>query len=655
MRFFLVTLMIFLLGRDAFAAQTRTALIIGNGQYTHISKLRNTINDANDMAKTLKKKGFDVILRLNASQREMNKAITLFGKTLKRKGGVGLLYYSGHGVQVGGVNYMLPVEVEVGSPEDLKYEAVHVSRALDAMDSANNGLNIIILDACRNSPFKSRSTGGEGLARMKAPRGSIVAYSTEPGATASDGRGRNGLYTAELLKALNIPNIPVERVFKETLKRVVESSRGKQIPWVSTSFIGDFYFVGGPKKEQEFVAPDISMWNIVKNSDSPEDYNFFIKTYPSSLYTPTAKLKRNILLRDETSASPVSGIEPVQLYAQGQGFIKSGNKEKGARLILRAAEQGYAPAQNHVGNFFNKGEIFDENKAEAFRWYKKAAEQGYAYSIYGIAIFYERGEGGVKKSIEKAIDWLIIGAKKNDAWSQYLLGKYYFSGIGLERNFTKAAYWYKKAASQNLRIAQFRLGDLYYFGRGVPKSAAEANKWYKKSAKQGYRKAQYFIGVAYDTGDGVQKDFGQALKWYQKAANAGHEKALFNLGKMYEYGDGVQKNMSKAVALYEKSARKGFPRALFNMGIFYEQGKYVRQDFSKSVENYLAAYKKGHSPSAYNIGVLYYNKVLPGGNSKAFRWMQKAADLGDQDAQDFLKRKRPNPHEVKDGVGDSLN
>ena len=237
------------------AQERRTALVIGNGSYKS-APLRNPVNDAKDMAGGLQKLGFTVIHKQNATQREMETSIRMFGERL-RKGGVGLFYYAGHGLQVNGINYIIPLDAEIREETDVKYEAVDARRVLDAMYNAGNDFNIVILDACRDNPLaRSFRSGTSGLARMDAPSGTIIAYSTSPGKVAMDGKGRNSPYTAALLEHMDDPGLTIEQVFKKCRGRIYRATNGKQIPWESTSLTGDFYFStkGGDNRFSEEQA-----------------------------------------------------------------------------------------------------------------------------------------------------------------------------------------------------------------------------------------------------------------------------------------------------------------------------------------------------------------------------------------------------------------
>lgn len=224
-------------------AGKRTALVIGNSEY-QIGRLRNPANDAQDMAEALMKLRFDVTLELNADLENMEHAISEFGRHLYQ-GGVGLFYYAGHGVQVGGENYLIPVNAAIESESDVRYKAVNIGQVLGKMGEARNGFNIVILDACRDNPFaKEFRSSSRGLAVVNSSfvKGTLIAYATSPGKVASDGEDRNGLYTQHLLQHISTPGLPVEQVFKLVLQSVERDTNGTQSPWTSSSFSGNFSF-----------------------------------------------------------------------------------------------------------------------------------------------------------------------------------------------------------------------------------------------------------------------------------------------------------------------------------------------------------------------------------------------------------------------------
>ncbi len=245
---------------DGAEDEQRVALVIGNGRYA-TSPLANPVNDAKSIAAVLRKLDFEVVLATNADQEDMENAIRAFGKKLK-KGGVGLFYYAGHGVQVENTNYLIPIAADrqIKAKNDVRYKAVELGRVLDEFASARNRLNIVILDACRNNPFRSlwRSTASDGLAPTPAPHGTLVAYATSPGSVAADGDGKNGLYTTHLLKTLAEPGLELHEVFLDVMKDVGRATSGDQRPSFDTSVTGEFYFRRGVVSAPGMQLDDLS-------------------------------------------------------------------------------------------------------------------------------------------------------------------------------------------------------------------------------------------------------------------------------------------------------------------------------------------------------------------------------------------------------------
>jgi hypothetical protein len=221
----------------------RLALVIGNGNYLN-SFLANPCNDSKEIKRVLLQFGFDVLEFENLNQGGMKAAMDDFGEKLKGYD-VGLFFYAGHGIQAKGYNYLIPVDANLKSEGQVEYDCVQADRILALMESSGTRVNIIILDACRNNPFErswTRSADGKGLAGMNAPQGSLIAFATAPGSTASDGSGNNGLYTSAILESIKIPDINIIQIFQNVRKIVLEKSGGQQMPWESTSLIGDFFF-----------------------------------------------------------------------------------------------------------------------------------------------------------------------------------------------------------------------------------------------------------------------------------------------------------------------------------------------------------------------------------------------------------------------------
>ncbi len=241
--------------------QARHALIIGNSNYIN-SPLKNPANDAEDMADALQKLGFSVTLVLDGLQTDMETAVNSFTKILTREGGTGIFYYAGHSMQIAGRNYLIPVDSDIKDETQIKYKALDVGKVLDGMELANNKVNILILDACRNNPFtRSYRSANQGLAHMDAPIGTFIAYATAPGKVAIDGEGRNGVFTRHLLHHMSIAGLSLEDTFKRVRIGVMNATNRKQTPWDSSSLTDDFYFIENNQHEKiPYSAPPVQIY-----------------------------------------------------------------------------------------------------------------------------------------------------------------------------------------------------------------------------------------------------------------------------------------------------------------------------------------------------------------------------------------------------------
>jgi len=281
-------------GAQAAREEPRIALVMGNSAYRE-TPLRNPVNDARAMARTLRELGFTVLTHENASKRTMEGAIVEFGRRLA-EGGVGFFYYAGHGLQVRGRNFLVPVDADIDSEATTRIAAVDVDLLLEQMAEAKNRVNVVILDACRNNPFERRLRGASrGLAAVDAARGTLVAYATAPGSVAADGEGANGLYTEELLQALRVPNLKVEEVFKRVRIGVTERSKGAQTPWESSSLTGDLVVnvtvnITTPAAPPA-PAPDREslFWMSIKDGSDPAAFEAYLKQYPNGAFASLAR------------------------------------------------------------------------------------------------------------------------------------------------------------------------------------------------------------------------------------------------------------------------------------------------------------------------------------------------------------------------------
>lgn len=293
-------------------AQNKMALVIGNSKYTQLPTLMNPANDAKLLGENLQQLGFTVTSITDQTQVQMKSAIAQFTQSVTVAGSdtIAMLYYAGHGVQIDGTNYLIPVDANVQTAGDVVLGAVSASDLLKTLELASAKVNVLVLDACRDNPFKSNTRGvSRGLARVEAPAGSIVAYATAPGQVASDGNGGNSPYAEALAKNLATPGLALESVFRQVRIEVSEKTTGAQVPWEETSLTQEVVLkpatvVQPIQPTQPQVAtgtPELESaraYMVAVGSNSIEDYLGFLQKYPVAKEAPLAL--RNIeMLADE--------------------------------------------------------------------------------------------------------------------------------------------------------------------------------------------------------------------------------------------------------------------------------------------------------------------------------------------------------------------
>ena len=368
------------------ATESRLALLIGNSSYKN-SPLVNPVNDVRLMEVALKESGFTVIKAENASIRDMRRLVRDFGDKLKATGGVGLFYFAGHGVQVRGENFLVSTDSDIRNEDEVADDSINANVVLEKMQSAGNRVNLVILDACRNNPFAVRSrTAVSGLANMSAPSGSLVAYSTAPGSVASDGSGKNGLYTEHLAKVIRQPGLPVEEVFKQVRAAVRRDSNNQQTPWENTALEGQFFFrspapqVAAPAPEPapvaapvvarptapDLAAMELALWDSVKVATSVAEFQAYLNRFPNGFFADVARA------RIAAIGSAASDSAAARKAAAERATAEAAQKAAAERLLAEAnqkaaIERANALALQKAASDREKAEIAASQKAAAER------------------------------------------------------------------------------------------------------------------------------------------------------------------------------------------------------------------------------------------------------------------------------------------------
>jgi hypothetical protein len=308
--------------------EKKIALVIGNGKYKNFSKLKNPTNDSDSIARVLDQRGFEVIHIQNKTKKQMDKAIRKFSKKLKYAK-VGLFYFAGHGIEVEKKNYIIPLKSDIKDSEDVPYEAIAVNEIVDRMRKSNTRLNMILLDACRNNPFK-RGVGG--LAPMNQAKGTLIAYATDSGSSALDNPDENnGLFTKHILQAMNTPNLNQRDFFHKVRQSVYNESGETQLPYLNDGTIGVFYFNITDTPSYQKPKPQGNS-SFEFSSNKPTLYSLTVNTTPSNAQVTitniTPKYKDGILLE--------AGKYKLKIKAEGY-YSKEGQVELKSDLSISVA------------------------------------------------------------------------------------------------------------------------------------------------------------------------------------------------------------------------------------------------------------------------------------------------------------------------------
>ena len=560
-------------------AEKRVALVIGNSEYQSVPRLDNPANDAKLVAKTLRGLGFALVgddAQLDLDKAHFDSALQAFGNQVLGAD-VALFYYAGHGLQLAGKNFLVPVEANPTKEADVYLQMVDTSIVLSQMEGSGTKLNIVLLDACRNNPFGGRSlrAAGGGLAQMQAPEGTLISYATQPGNVALDGRDGDSPYTKALVATMARPGLGLFDTFNEVGLAVKQATGGQQQPWLSSSPIeGGFSFVGSPKvvvAEAPANAPP-----VVATAQGGEPAPRTAPAAPSApdskpqatepASPPTAAKEQTAALNpqakpaaptdaetaisacDRLAASPIDPTRPAGVVGLEFDELDAASAIPACRAAL-AAEPDNPRLQFELGRAEMKAGGADEEVLGLFR---KSAAAGNAGGMNGLGLAYERGIGA-PRDMSEALSWYRRSAEAGNRAAMRRLGVVYRKGEGVEKDLAQAANWFRKSADAGDVVAMTDIGLAYLNGWGVRRDQREAVNWFRKGADDGGPASMNHLALCYLHGQGVARDPAEAVRWFRKAADAGNLLAMESLGAAYRNGVGVGRD--------ENESRRWFAKA----------------------------------------------------------------------------------------------
>ncbi|MGX1496293.1 TPR repeat protein [Labrenzia sp. MBR-25] len=552
-------------------AEKRVALIVGNGAYTSATPLENPVNDARKLGEALKGLNFEVLHQENLQRSSFLEAIRMFSKSLEGAD-VALFFYAGHGIQVAGENYLVPSDAHLQEETDISTELIAVKSLLQQMDGSAK-TRIILLDACRDNPFApglARSMGtravevGQGLARVDAGPGTLIAYATEPGNVALDGTDGNSPFTKALLKHISTPDLDVARMLRRVRTDVIETTEGAQIPWENSSLVLDFTFNPTEQGKLELASSEEALWEAVRYANSPEEVRLYLERYPDGQFAKDAlKLLNKALGHKHPSISENQNAKARQSAStQVQTCLAIENTDIGPGVpegAVQACYDAVALFPNAAQLRLLYGQVLDRsgNEAEASRQYRQAAELNDTDAMVELAVAYELGKG---------VEW-------QPEETLRLLQK--SAGLGNARAMTLLAHSYNE-------------------GNLVDYDEAKAFEWFQKAAEAGNPEAAFYVAGAYDRGEGVAQNDFKARHWYQRALvsdDAGL--AATNLAWMYLKGRGGDRNIDRARELLEQAAAANDPIAMRELALQYLNGTFKSDRQEIAVDWLMKALKSG--------------------------------------------------------------
>jgi TPR repeat protein len=480
-----VVLLLLTLG-PAGAAGTRLALVLGNSKYQNAPELANPANDAQDLAKELRQIGFDVIEQHDASREAMAKAVHDFADKLPGAQ-VALFFYAGHGLQMNGENYLVPVDANVDTASDVRFNTINLTDIQAEMDG-NGRTSIIMLDACRDNPFADKLAQGtrgiripHGLGRTEASaQGSLVVYSTQPNNVAQDGTGRNSPFTAALLKHVTTPGLEVRQMISRVRGDVLAATDQKQTPWDSSSLVGDVYLASGP------------------DAPAPQPVAAAVPLPPlPTTPAPAPTVAPEAAVATETECERIAAYHPRHAMA--------------------------SPTETE--------EATDWTHAAALCKAEMTAHPGDPRFIYA----YGRVQSRLKNYVEALHDFRIAAdAGHIDALCE--LGVLYYTGHGVLQSYPTAYAYFSKAASAGSGRAMGNVASMTGNGFGVAKDAAKALELAEKSIEMGDPFGLRIVANHYFNGNGVPRDYQMAAQYLQQSVDLGDGQAMKFLANMYESG-----------------------------------------------------------------------------------------------------------------------
>ena len=603
----------------------RLALVIGNKDYPW-KPLANPVNDATDVAAALDQAGFKGNVRLvfNTQHDAMKRAVREFVASV-HPGDFAFVYYSGHGVEVKGVNYLLPVDLPANASEDeVEDDGVSAQRIASDLDDHGAAVKVIVLDACRDNPIKASRSAGGGLAPMEG-LGSLIVFATEAGRTASDnGASRNGLFTQYLLKALTAKGVALDDAVRDVSRQMAQDTNRQQVPAIYGLLERPVYLFTGPvtlSVAPGLAPPDpaLEAWNDIKDTHNPQDFEDFIAAFPQSPYVPTARLAANRLRRETSASTPPNRTNPeVPRGDAGEGLFtlvvscdlacswKVDGEEKGMIQPGDAARAQVSPGDHVLVATSTDGRARTSQTVTG----TAATSKLVSFSLQHIAdtrseavkIIADQGltEYNQKNYTQAESDLQSACSQADMPSCRYLAYMYEFA-VGVPQNYLKAISLLQTACDGGEMGSCNNLGDMYEFGKGVSTDYQKAFALFQRGCDGGEFHGCDNMGFMYQNGTGVTKDLPRSVQLFKRACDGGELQGCSNLAAMYLSALGIAQDDEKALTLFNSACDGKVQAGCDGLAYMYRFGRAVPVDLDKAHRLYEQACNAGYDSSCKTL------------------------------------------------------
>lgn len=498
-------------------AGKRFALVVGNSAYQHVVQLANARADAELIADTLGKLDFNVKLLTDADYMTVNRSLVEYANSLPA-GAISFVYFSGHGVQAGNDNYLLPIDADPKTESDLPFVSIASSKLLEIFSKRDVKANIFVFDSCRNNPFedgKNRSAFGSttrGMVPIQVDYlGSIIAFSTAPGRVALDGKGKNSPYSSALSDSLLRPGLSIESVFKLTRTKVVGETSYEQVPWENSSLTSEIFL----NPAAETAVKTVTECDLLAGHPSDPD-----RVHAGIDYALLRPEPAILACRADLAADP--GNPRLQTLL-ARALDKAGQYDEALALNRAAAEIDYLGAYHNLGNHYKKGNGVPKDLDKAYDYFVYAAERGHAEDAYNIGILVMEGTPKHRADIDAAKLWLTRAAEQDYPSAFDKLGLIEKDGLAGSKDAAVAMGFFARGAELGDSSAIVNLATGYLKGEGVDQDFARAHDLFRQAAQLRRRSAYTNLGDIYFKGIGRDADPAEAAFWFGLAAREGHD------------------------------------------------------------------------------------------------------------------------------------